>query len=46
MWLSKIDDSISRSVDMGINVGYKNWSKLGKKTGVNIDSKIETESQG
>ena len=30
---------------MGINVGSKNWSKLGKDTGVNIDSKMETESQ-
>ena len=30
----------------GINVGLENWSKLGKKTGVNIDSKMGTESQG
>ena len=29
----------------GINVGLGNWSKLGKNTGVNIDSKMETESQ-
>ena len=29
----------------GINVGSGNWSKLGKNTGVNIDSKMETESQ-
>jgi len=29
----------------GINVGSRNWSKLGKDTGVNIDSKIGTESQ-
>ena len=31
---------------MGINVGSENWSKLGKDTGVNIDSKMGTESQG
>ena len=29
----------------GINISSKNWSKLSKNTGVNIDSKIETESQ-
>jgi len=29
----------------GINVGSGNWSKLGKNTGVNIDSKMRTESQ-
>ena len=29
----------------GINVGSENWSKLGKDTGVNTDSKMETESQ-
>jgi len=45
MWLSKISDSISRSMGMGINVGSKNWFKLGKDTGVNIVSKMETESQ-
>jgi len=45
MWLSKIGYSISRSMDMRINVGSRNWSKLGKNTGVNIDSKMETESQ-
>ena len=31
---------------MGINVGPENWSKLGKDTGFNIDSKMGTESQG
>jgi len=46
MWLSKIGDSISRSICTGINVSLKNWSKLGKDTGVNIDSKMKTESQG
>jgi len=30
---------------MGINVGSENWSKLRKGTGVNIDSKMGTESQ-
>jgi len=30
---------------MGINVGSENWSKLGKNTGVNIDSKMKTESK-
>ena len=45
MWLSKIGDSMSRSMGTEINVGSKNWSKLGKNTGVNIDSKMETESQ-
>jgi len=31
---------------MGIYVGSKNWSKLSKNTGVNIDSKMGSESQG
>jgi len=31
---------------MGINVGSRNWSKLGKDTNANIDSKMGTESQG
>ena len=44
MWLSKIGDSIYRSMDAGINVGA--GSKLGKDTEVNIDSKMGTESQG
>ena len=30
----------------GINVGLENCSKLGKDAGVNIDSKMETKSQG
>jgi len=30
---------------MGINVSSGNWSKLGNDNGINIDSKIETESQ-
>ena len=46
MWLSKRGDSISRSIGTGINVSLGNWSKLGKDTGVNIDSKMGTESQG
>ena len=29
MWLSKCCDSISKSMGTGINVGSKNWSKLG-----------------
>ena len=29
----------------GINVGSGNWSKLGKNIGVNIDSKMGTESE-
>ena len=33
-------------MDTGINVGSGNGSNLGKDTGVNIDSKIGTESQG
>ena len=45
MWLSKCGDSISRSIGTGINVGSRNWSKLGKDTRINIDSKMETESQ-
>ena len=45
MWLSKIGDSISKSMGMGINVGSKNWSKLDNKIRVTIDSKMETESQ-
>ena len=45
MCLSKIGDSISRSMGTGINVGSENWSKLGKNTGVNIDLKIKIESQ-
>ena len=45
MWLSKIGDYISRSMGTGINVGSENWSKLGKNTGVNMDSKMGTESQ-
>ena len=28
-----------------INIGSENWPKLGKNTGVDIDSKMETESQ-
>ena len=44
MWPSKIGDSISRSMGMGINFGSVNWSKLGKNAGVNIDLKMETES--
>ena len=28
-----------------INVGSRNWSKLGKNTGVNIDLKMKIESQ-
>ena len=44
MWLSKIGDSISISMCTVINVGLENWSKLGKNTGVNIDSKMGTES--
>ena len=43
MWLSKIGDSISRSIGTGINVGSENWSKFGKNIGVNIDSKMGTE---
>ena len=46
MWLSKIDDSISRFMGTETNVGSENWSKLGKNTRVNIDSKMGTESQG
>ena len=45
MWLSKIGGSISKSMVTGINVGLKNVSKLGKDTGVNIDSKIRIDSQ-
>ena len=45
MWLSNIGDSNSRSMGTRINVGSENWSKLGKNTGVNIDSKMGTESQ-
>ena len=45
MWLSKIGGSISRSMGIEINVGSGIGSKLGKDTRVNIDSKIETESQ-
>ena len=33
------------SMATGINVGSGNWSKLGKDTRVNIDSKMVTESQ-
>ena len=29
-----------------INVGSKNWSKLGEDTRINIDLKMKTESQG
>ena len=46
MWLSKIGDSISRSMIMGINVGSEKWSKLSNDTGVNIKSKMKIESQG
>ena len=42
----QIGVSISRSMGTGINVGSRNWSKLGSDTGVNIKSKIEIESQG
>ena len=45
MWLSKLGDSISRSIGTRINVGSRNESKLGKDTGVNIDSKFETKSR-
>jgi len=45
IWLSKIGGSISKSMDTGINVGSKNGSNLDKDTGINIDSKIKTESQ-
>ena len=38
IWIYKIDDSISRSIGTRINVGLGNGSKLGKNTGVNIDS--------
>ena len=44
IWLSKFGDSISRSMTE-INVGSENWSKLGNDTRINIDSKMETESQ-
>ena len=40
----KISDSNSRSMGTKINVGSENGSKLGKDTGVNIDSKFETKS--
>ena len=36
----------SRSMGTAINVGSENWYKLGNDTGINIDSKMETESQG
>ena len=42
MWLFKIGNSISRSMGTEINIGSKNWSKLGEDTGINIDSKMET----
>ena len=45
MWLSKISSSISKSIGMRINVGSGNGFKLCKETRVNIDSKIEIESQ-
>ena len=45
MWLSKIGDLISRSMGTEINVGSGNWSKLGKNTRINIDSKMGTELQ-
>ena len=41
----QIGDSISISIGTVINVGSGNWSNLGKNTGVNIVSKMETESQ-
>jgi len=46
IWLSKIGDSISRSIGTGINVGSENWCKLGKDTRVNLDSKMGNKSQG
>ena len=46
MWLSKFGDSVSRSMGTGINVGSRNWSKLGNDTEVNIDSKMKADSQG
>ena len=33
-------------MSMRINVGSENLSKLGNDTGINIVSKMETESQG
>ena len=45
MWLSKIGDSIFRSIGTEINIGLENRSKLGKDIRVNIDSKMGTETQ-
>jgi len=45
MWLSKMGDSISRSIGTGINIGSEKWSKLDKDTVVNIDLKFETKSE-
>jgi len=45
MWLFKIGGSISKSMDTGFNVGLRNGSNLSKDTEINIDSKIEIESQ-
>ena len=45
MWVFKIGGSISRYIGVGINVSSRIGSKLGKDTGVNIDSKIKIESQ-
>jgi len=45
MWLSKIDGSISRFIGMGISVDSGIGSKSGKDIGVNINSKIRSESQ-
>ena len=33
-------------MDAGINIGSENGSNLGKDTEINIDSRMETESQG
>ena len=45
MWLYKIGGSVLRSMGIRINIDSGIGSKLGKDTGVNINSKIETELQ-